>query len=239
MEYQTQECIQLEEDDIRYHIEQNDYILLHKPRNCITSTVDTAATDPRSTIEVPRPTVFDLVRQQHGVERIGCVGRLDVDTTGMILLTSDHHLDLAIRQPPKDGWSSALKTKTYQLVCRNYKGVSEADVVERMSAPLQFSRNRQQSQTSAPVGVSVTGTRAEPGLRERRHDYVCTYDIEVTLMEGKHHQVKRMARQASLHLVSLHRRSICGGVLHDGMTSEGQAVRLPTEVVVQLYKLIA
>ena len=63
------------------HIESKIYILLNKPKNCMT-TVD----DPQN-----RRTVMDLVKNACP-ERIYPIGRLDRNTTGVLLLTNDGNL---------------------------------------------------------------------------------------------------------------------------------------------------
>jgi 23S rRNA pseudouridine2605 synthase len=62
------------------------YIMLNKPRGYVTT-----ADDPEG-----RPTVFDLVNT---TERIFAVGRLDLDTEGLLLLTNDGHLTHALTHP--------------------------------------------------------------------------------------------------------------------------------------------
>lgn len=71
-------------------IEQKAYILLNKPKNMITTT-----SDPRG-----RPTVMDLVAKAAN-SRLYPVGRLDRNTTGLILLTNDGELAQNLSHPSK------------------------------------------------------------------------------------------------------------------------------------------
>jgi 23S rRNA pseudouridine2605 synthase len=101
-------------DDVRYggerlSFEKYVYILMNKPKDIITS-----ASDPQG-----RMTVLDIV-SNHITERIYPVGRLDRQTTGLLLLTNDG--DLAKRLThPKHGI-----TKTYQVTLN--KAVTKADM---------------------------------------------------------------------------------------------------------------
>ncbi|CAN0233073.1 unnamed protein product [Hapterophycus canaliculatus] len=71
------------------------YFLLHKPRGCITSTVDDTGRG--------RPTVYDVAKAAEGVPCFGPVGRLDFDTSGALLFTDDFKLKKAISSPTYKG----------------------------------------------------------------------------------------------------------------------------------------
>lgn len=91
-------------DKVMFHdqpvkIEQKVYILLNKPKNCITTVEDTHE----------RKTVMDIVKNACS-ERIYPVGRLDRNTTGVLLLTNDGDLAAKLTHPKYD------KKKIYHLV---------------------------------------------------------------------------------------------------------------------------
>lgn len=71
------------------HIEKLRYLLLNKPRGYVTTLQD-----PQG-----RKTVLDLVGKQYCAERIYPVGRLDYDTTGLLLLTNDGDLARKLSHP--------------------------------------------------------------------------------------------------------------------------------------------
>lgn len=79
-------------------IERKVYVLLNKPKNCVTTVSD----------EQGRTTVMDIVKNACG-EKIFPVGRLDRNTTGVLLLTNDGDLAANLLHP------SQLKKKIYQV----------------------------------------------------------------------------------------------------------------------------
>ncbi len=101
-------------DEVKFHdapvtIEKKVYVLLNKPKGYVTTSED-----PEN-----RKTVMDLVRDACS-ERIYPVGRLDRNTTGVLLLTNDGELASKLTHP------QFLKKKIYHVVCD--KNVSAADM---------------------------------------------------------------------------------------------------------------
>eukprot|EP01035_Chromulina_nebulosa_P028336 gene28336-37397_t len=102
--------------------------VLHKPLGVVSSTVDDAEAEG---IREGRPTVYDLVSEAGFPSSFAMVGRLDADTSGLVMFTDDSQLARAIRDPdptdPEDGnlnwkhrypWAAdrkTLKTKEYVL----------------------------------------------------------------------------------------------------------------------------
>ena len=129
------------------------YVLLHKPAGVVTT-----ARDPHG-----RPTVVELVGHER---RVVPVGRLDVDTTGALLLTNDGELAHRLMHP------------RYQ-VDKVYEAEVEGVPDERALAQLR-------------AGVELDDGRTAPArahlLRRTRGGAV----LELVLHEGRKHQVKRM-----------------------------------------------
>jgi len=101
-------------DEIKFHdqpisIERKTYILLNKPKDCVTTSDDPQA----------RKTVMDYVKGACK-ERIYPVGRLDRNTTGVLLLTNDGDLASKLTHP------KYLKKKIYHVHCD--KNVTKADL---------------------------------------------------------------------------------------------------------------
>ena len=101
-------------DEVRFHdqpvtIERKVYVLLNKPKDCVTTS-----DDPQE-----RKTVMDCVRGACK-ERIYPVGRLDRNTTGVLLLTNDGDLASKLTHP------QYLKKKIYHVYCD--KNVTRADL---------------------------------------------------------------------------------------------------------------
>jgi pseudouridine synthase len=155
------------------HVERQPlvYVLLNKPTGVVTT-----ASDPQG-----RQTVVDLV--DHEV-RVVPVGRLDVDTSGAILLTNDGPLAHRLAHPrygvPK---------------------VYDADV-EGSPSPAEIEALRKgvllEDGKTAPAGVRII----RRGSRVSR--------LEITLHEGRNRQVRRMCEAVGLPVQSLHRRRYAG-----------------------------
>ena len=101
-------------DEVKFHdqpitVERKTYILLNKPKDCVTTSDDPQA----------RKTVMDYVKDACK-ERIYPVGRLDRNTTGVLLLTNDGDLASKLTHP------KFLKKKIYHVYCD--KNVTKADL---------------------------------------------------------------------------------------------------------------
>ena len=104
-------------DDVRFNAERVNperkvYVLLNKPKDCVT-TVD----DPQE-----RKTVLDCLRGI-GKERIYPVGRLDRNTTGVLLLTNDGDLASRLTHP------KFMKKKVYHVTCDKNVAMSDMDLL--------------------------------------------------------------------------------------------------------------
>lgn len=104
-------------DDVRFNNERINperkvYVLLNKPKDCVT-TVD----DPQE-----RKTVLDCLRGI-GKERIYPVGRLDRNTTGVLLLTNDGDLASKLTHP------KFMKKKVYHVTCDKNVAMSDMDLL--------------------------------------------------------------------------------------------------------------
>ncbi|MCC4798442.1 16S rRNA pseudouridine(516) synthase [Enterovibrio norvegicus] len=150
------------------------YILMHKPAGTICSNVDEAY-----------PSLFNDTHIEH-TEELHIAGRLDADTTGLVLLTDDGHWSFNITTP------SMHCEKVYRV------GLSRPI---RDDAAEQFER-----------GVLLQGEN-KPTLPAKLN-IVSPKEVTLTITEGKFHQVKRMFAAIGNRVVSLHRERI-GEVLLD------------------------
>jgi 23S rRNA pseudouridine2605 synthase len=143
------------------------YLLLHKPAGVVTT-----ARDPQG-----RPTVVDLVPAE---PRVVPVGRLDVDTTGALLLTNDG--DVAHRLAhPRYG-----VPKVYEA---DVDGSPSADALARLRDGVEL-----EDGLTAPAAVRLLGPE----------------HVELTLHEGRKHQVKRMLEAVGHPVRRLHRSRYAG-----------------------------
>ncbi len=157
------------------------YLLLYKPTGYITSL-----DDPKG-----RPTVVDLLPDD--LPRIWPVGRLDFDSSGLLLMTDDGKLTNLITHPSHE------ITKTYAVECR---GTIEPDssVIRRLEAGVELD----DGYTTAPADVAIT---------EQTGD---TTWLELVLHEGKNRQIRRMG-DAVGHPVETLRRIAVGTVHIEGL----------------------
>jgi 23S rRNA pseudouridine2605 synthase len=138
------------------------YVLLHKPAGVVTT-----AHDPHG-----RPTVVDLVRH---ATRVVPVGRLDVDTTGALLLTNDGALAHRLAHPRYE------VDKVYEVVVEGEP--AEATLLQLAS------------------GVELDDGRTAPAAVRR----LGPSRVELTLHEGRKRQVRRMCETVGHPVLSLHR----------------------------------
>lgn len=167
-----------------------EYWLLNKAPGVIST-----ASDPQG-----RPTVVDSVTPRG---RIYPVGRLDQDTTGVLILTNDGALTNSLLHP-----SHAVE-KEYVVVVEGTLAEAEVEAL-RSGVVLEDGR-------TAPAGVTVT--RANDSETE------CLMVIH----EGRKRQIKRMLLAVGHRVLHLHRRSF-GGVCDRGLETGATRPLLPEEV---------
>ena len=145
------------------------------------------------------PTVLDLVPDFLKNRGLGPVGRLDRDVTGLVLLTTDGQLAHRLISPRR------RVEKVYLARVDGVPQESELDLLRR--GGVVFS-----DFVSRPAGAVLT----ETGL------------LQLTLTEGKYHEVKRLCAHIGHPVLSLKRMSI-GGVALDPALAEGQCRLLTPE----------
>ena len=154
-------------DGRRVEKQQLTYLLLNKPRDTVTT-----ASDPQG-----RKTVVELVP---GETRVVPVGRLDVDTTGALLLTNDGEL-------------------AHRLAHPRY-GVEKAYVVEVEGEPTDATLEQLRA------GVELDDGPTAPAKVRRLMKNI----LELTIHEGRNRQVKRMLEAVGHPVTRLHRSEYAG-----------------------------
>jgi 23S rRNA pseudouridine2605 synthase len=142
------------------------HLMLHKPVGVVTT-----ASDPQG-----RPTVLDLVDVS---ERAVPVGRLDVDTSGLLLLTNDGELAHRLAHP------SGGVPKTYRAVVR---GVPGPAALRRLREGVRLDDGR-----TLPAGARVVGVGSGGA------------ELELVLKEGRNRQVRRMCAAVGYPVLELQR----------------------------------
>lgn len=176
--------------------EEKVYYLLNKPRGIVATTKD----------DKGRKTVVDLIKTD---KRIYPVGRLDYDTTGLILLTNDGELTNYLIHP---------KNNIEKVYIAKIKGLITKDEMKRLCN-----------------GVIIDGKKTSKAkakilkIDKKTNSSV----VELIIHEGKNHQVKKMFEAIGYNVLKLKRESIAFLTL-DGLKS-GEYRPLSVKEVKKLY----
>lgn len=166
------------------------YLMLFKPEGVISATTDSQ-----------QPTALDLLPA--GLRKgLHIAGRLDRDTTGLLLLTTDGHWSHRITSP-RAGCDKTYRVTLSEPVTREAVARLEAGVILK-----------DDSAATQPAGVSMINEKT----------------IELTLHEGRYHQVKRMMAAVGNHVETLHRLRI-GAITLDDSLAPGEFRTLTPEEI--------
>ena len=174
-------------------VENGQYIMLHKPQGYICSHEDG-----------DYPTIYQFFDYPLSA-RLHSAGRLDVDTTGLVLLTDDGQ------------WSHRITSPKFH--CEKTYLVTLADPVEANYVQ------------ACADGILLHGEKelTKPATLEILDDY----NMNLTLSEGRYHQVKRMFAALGNKVIALHRWKI-GNVVLDEHLAEGEFRPLTEEEIAYL-----
>lgn len=158
------------------------YIMLNKPKNYVTTVSD----------ELGRPTVMNLVEDINA--RIYPVGRLDFDTTGLLIMTNDG--DFANRLThPRNIVDKAYIARTDMLLDED-----QLDALRK--------------------GVVIDGRKTAPAKAEVIKRPQKGFEVKITIHEGRNRQVRKMLEAVGANVLSLKRISV--GSLTLGNLPEGK-----------------
>ena len=174
------------------------HVMLHKPEGLLT-----AARDRK------QPTVMDMLPEAYAA--MGCmpVGRLDKDTTGLLLLTTDGELNHRLLSPKRHVW------KTYEA---EVDGLLNQTEVEAFAA-----------------GVPLSDFTALPAEMEILSSGPLLAVARVRVHEGKFHQIKRMFEARERTVLRLTRLSF-GPLALDPMLEPGEWRELTEAEIAALYR---
>lgn len=151
--------------------EKKVYILLNKPIGYVTTTKD----------QFQRDTVLDLVKVE---ERILPVGRLDMYTSGALILTNDGEFIYRVTHPKYE------IEKTYQVTV---KGIVTDEEIEQLKKGVRI-----ENYISGKAKVKILKTDKEKEVSR----------IEITIHEGKNREVRKMCQAIGRKVLALHRSKI-------------------------------
>ncbi len=172
--------------------EQKVYFLLYKPRGVVTTTQD----------DKNRKTVVDLIDT---AVRIYPVGRLDYDTTGILLLTNDGQLANMLMHP---------KNNIDKVYIVKVNGLIGKEQIKRLQS-----------------GVVIEGRKTSKSQAKiKKYDKKTnTSIVELTIHEGRNHQVKKMFETLGYQVLKLKRERISFLTL-SGLKSGAYRMLSPKEV---------
>ena len=182
--------------------------MFHKPFGCVTARRDSLY-----------PTVMDYFTDLHN-DQLHPVGRLDRETTGLLLITDDGVWNQQLTHP------SFHKEKTYAFT------VLGALTAERIQTLEHGVLLKGASVLTAPARVTVTGhsflEEVLPSLPQEVQDSIChnlpshpvTYGT-ITITEGKKRQIRRMMKSVHCCVIELKRLSI-GTIVLDETLKPGE-----------------
>ena len=155
-------------DDLEVKYKEFYYILLNKPQGYVSAVIDNVY-----------PPVVDLL-PEYRFANLFPVGRLDVDTTGVLLLTNDGDLAHKLISPKKHidkVYEVTVDKKIPKNLCEFFK-----------------------------KGIDLDGELTLPADLKIINDF----HGELTLHQGKFHQVKRMFKKFDINVIKLNRKSFAG-----------------------------
>ena len=143
------------------------YLLMNKPKGVISATED-----------FYDKTVIDLLLEEHTIFNPFPVGRLDKDTTGLLLITNDGELNHNLTSPKRE-------------VPKTYKVTLESDIEEE-----DYNSTFEKGIKLMPENIITKPATME--VIDKRRCYL-------TIKEGKYHQVKRMFEKVGNKVIELER----------------------------------
>ena len=172
-------------------IEQTRLWLYHKPAGLLTTHKDTEA----------RATVFDHLPA--GLPRVISVGRLDLNSEGLLLLTNNGELSRKL-ELPENGWSRRYKVRVHGFINKN----KLADLAK---------------------GATVDGINYGPVKAELESQNGTNSWLIVTLNEGKNREVRKLMKSIGLEVARLIRLSY--GPFQLGNLKKGEVREVPRKVL--------
>lgn len=185
------------DNQIVSYVEQFDYYALNKPIGYVTTVKD----------EKDRPTVLDLMKEVP--TRIFPVGRLDYNTSGLLILTNDGELTYALTHPKHD------VNKTYHA---KVKGKVSDIAIEKLKK-----------------GIFIDGKKTAPAMVEIIQLNSTTTTLSISIHEGRNRQIRKMCDAIGHSILKLGRVAI-GEMTLEGL-AQGKYRKLTESEIIYLKKI--
>lgn len=180
-------------EGIEVEVEEFETFILYKPAGYVCATKDNV-----------HKTVMELIDSKR--KNIVPVGRLDLDTEGILILTNDGALNHRLVSP------ASHVDKTYYAV---FDGALAGDAIERTAKGLDIG----DGEVSKPAKLEILSDD----------------EVLLTIHEGKFHQVKRMVKVLGGEVTYLKRVAFGGLILDDLKLNKGESRKI-TEVEMEMLK---
>lgn len=197
-------------DKPNFHIDENQHLLLNDELICLPKTAYWLLHKPQNTVcshdDDGYPSVLRLLPHSH--EKLIFAGRLDADTTGLLLVSNDGQWCHRVSHPKHE------HKKTYRV-----------ELAETLS---------EQNIKQLEQGVLLHGEDKVtlPSQIEKLDDTL----YRITITEGKYHQVKRMFAAVGNKVLALHREAIGSLVLNSDTLAEGEYRALSQQEIDYFYE---
>ena len=186
------DVVKVNRQEITY--QQYHYFLLNKPKGVLSATED-----------LHQKTVIDLLEVKDQYKDLAPVGRLDKDTTGLLLITNDGQLNHELLAPNKH------VDKVYQALIA---GQVTADTVATFASGMKL----KDGTVLKPAKLEILDVDESKDQSK----------IRITIKEGKYHQIKRMFGAVGMKVLELDRLQM-GSLLLDPQLKRGQYRELTEE----------
>lgn len=188
----------VEVNDILISKQISEYYLLNKPRGVVTTTKD----------DKGRKTVIDLIPTK---ARIYPVGRLDYDTTGVLLLTNDGEFANILMHP---------NNNIDKVYLAKLKGIIKGEAINKLKE-----------------GILIDGNllKASRVKLKKIDQKTNTCFVQITIHEGKNHQVKNMFSEVGFEVLKLKREKVAFFDLKN--LQSGEFRKLTPKEIAKVYAL--
>ena len=152
-------------------------------------------------------------------------GRLDATSEGLLILTSDGHINKAITQPPSAKNFAQNKHKQGKTYLVQVEGVATATQLKKLASGVLLKDGKTLPASAVLVDeaeLPMTLWQRDPPIRERKS--IPTSWLMLTIYEGKNRQVRRMTAHVGLPCLRLIRWSVAGFEL--GELGVGEFIRI-------------
>ena len=230
------------------------YYLLNKPLGVVCSTVDSTINDPKYlNITAVHITIYDYIKEKGIIltNNLHPIGRLDVNTNGVIVITDDKKLLKLIRNPIINNDTNTIdnsnpfKEKEYILTLLgkkshklwNWNKEDEERMIEKLSEPFTFNLHNSLMECSRSNITFISIYQDKEYMRGTDLNFLgWCLKVKVIISEGKNRQIRRIASRQGFKVLTLTRTKIAQILDINSVPNEGDIRELSEDEIQTLYK---